>query len=760
VTLAIDQPSASRPSLHTHGRSPFQRWEAAALGLVLAIAAFLDFFGLSREGWANTYYSAAVRSLLQSWHNFFFVAFDPGGFVSVDKPPLGFWVQTASAKLFGFHGWSLLLPQAVAGVASVLVLFLIVRRAFGPLAGLIAAAALALTPVAVADNRNNTIDSLLVLCLLLAAWATLKATDRGRLAWLLLGMALVGLGFNIKMLEAYLALPALVALYCFGAPVRWRTRFWHLGVAVAVLLLVSLSWAVAVDLTPPSQRPYVGSSQHNSELELAFGYNGLQRLEGMALPGGARRSAVRASTPSTDRPSATDASPSPATPAVPPASSENAPSAAFQPPQGGGPPGFVEGGPSGLRLFDTQLGGQASWLLPLAIFGLVAGALVTTPVHRRLSLRGLLQMRLNAGQRQLVLWGVWLAVVAAFFSVAGFFNPYYLITLAPAAAALAGIGAVALWRLAHGRTSAGWLLPAALLAGAAVQVSLLQAYPQWSDRLASPLLVLCILGAVLAAIVLLRPSASGRLRQILTVSLALGLAGLLLTPAVWSGLTMAQGDGGMPSGGPSAFRSFARQQITRLDVTRAATADLLGGELPAGFTPPPGGPPPSFPGAEGPAGESKLISYLEANRGDSKFMLAVPSSMAASSIIIQTGQPVMAMGGFSGGDPILTTADLARDVKDGVVRFFLIQGVRRTPAANAGTASGRPGAQPGAPAGATTLAGRPGPFGGQTVLESWVAANCTPVPNSAWQATDIGAAGGGFGFGAQQLYDCASPGAS
>src|SRR5579884_1922733 len=174
--------------------------ELLGLTAVLLAAALLNFFWLDREGWANTYYAAAVRSMLQSWHNFFFVSFDPGGFVTVDKPPLGFWIQTASAKLFGFHGWSILLPQALAGVASVLVLFLIVRRAFGPIAGLIAAAALALTPVAVADNRNNTIDSLLVLCLLLAAWAVLKATEHGRLVWLLAGMALVGLGFNIKML--------------------------------------------------------------------------------------------------------------------------------------------------------------------------------------------------------------------------------------------------------------------------------------------------------------------------------------------------------------------------------------------------------------------------------------------------------------------------------------------------------------------------------------------------------------------------------
>ncbi len=396
MTLTLDQPAASRPRARDQVRSVFQRWETGALGLILAVAAFLNCFELSKEGWANTYYAAAVRSMLQSWHNFFFVSFDPGGFVTVDKPPLGFWIQTASAKLFGFHGWSLLLPQAIAGVASVLVLFLIVRRAFGPVASLIAAAALALTPVAVADNRNNTIDSLLVLTLLLAAWTFLKATERGRLAWLLAGMGLVGVGFNIKMLEAYLALPALAALYFFGAPLRWRTRFWHLGLGAAVLLAVSLSWATAVDLIPPSQRPYVGSSQHNSELELAFGYNGLERVVGMARPGVTRRA---------------------------PIGGESAPAPAPRPPQGGGVPGFVQDPPGPLRLFGTQLGGQASWLLPFAVFGLVAGAIATTPLGRRLRLHDLIHARLSDSQRQLVLWGVWLAAVAAFFSVANFFHP-------------------------------------------------------------------------------------------------------------------------------------------------------------------------------------------------------------------------------------------------------------------------------------------------------------------------------------------------
>jgi 4-amino-4-deoxy-L-arabinose transferase-like glycosyltransferase len=178
----------------------FRPWHRRALVLIALLAAFCDFFQLQRNGYANLYYAATVRSMLESWHNFFFVSFDPGGFVSVDKPALGFWIQAASAKIFGFSGFSILLPEALAGVGSVLLLYVLVRRIFGPVAGLLAALFLAITPISVVTNRNNTIDSLLVLTVLLAAYAVSRAVERGSLRWLLLGAVFVGLGFNIKML--------------------------------------------------------------------------------------------------------------------------------------------------------------------------------------------------------------------------------------------------------------------------------------------------------------------------------------------------------------------------------------------------------------------------------------------------------------------------------------------------------------------------------------------------------------------------------
>jgi len=232
-------------------------WRAA--GAALVVAAIFDFAGLGQGGDGNLYYAAAVKSMLTSWHNFFFVSFDPGGFVSIDKPPVDFWLQAASARILGINGFSLALPQALSGIAAVGVLYVLVRRVFGVLPAFLAALALALSPIVVAANRDNIVDSTLMLVVLLAAWAVIKAAETGRLRWLLLGAALVGLGFNVKMLEAYLVVPALGLLYAVAAPGSRRTRLLHLALAGGVLLAVSLSWATAVDLTPASQRPYVGS---------------------------------------------------------------------------------------------------------------------------------------------------------------------------------------------------------------------------------------------------------------------------------------------------------------------------------------------------------------------------------------------------------------------------------------------------------------------------------------------------------------------
>src|SRR3989440_1211587 len=257
----------------------FPSWHQLALGGILLISVFMDFFQLGQNGFGS-YYPPAVRSMMDNWHDFFFASYYPGGFFTIDQPPVGFWLQVISAKIFGFTPFSVLLPQALAGVLSVLLLYFLVRRHFGVVAGLLAALALALSPISVVTNRNITIDSTLALTLLVGAWAVLRAAETGRLRWLLLSAFIVGVGFNIKMLEAYLVVPAYGLLYLLAAPRGIWKRLGHLALAGALLLVISLSWVVAVDLIPASQRPYVGSTQDNSELSLALGYNGIQRLLG------------------------------------------------------------------------------------------------------------------------------------------------------------------------------------------------------------------------------------------------------------------------------------------------------------------------------------------------------------------------------------------------------------------------------------------------------------------------------------------------
>jgi 4-amino-4-deoxy-L-arabinose transferase-like glycosyltransferase len=251
---------------------------ASLLIVVLLLGAFLRFYHLGAGGVGNAYYAATVKSMLVSWHNFFFAAFEPGGSLSVDKPPLGFWVQALSAYFLGVTGFALALPNAIAGVLSIFLVYKLVRRPFGVWAGLAAALVLALMPVAIATERNNTIDGLLVCVLLLAAWAFLQAVYTGRIRWLFLGAFIVGLGFNIKMLQAFLPLPAFYVLYFFGAKHKWGRKLLHLFVATLLLLVVSFSWAVAVDLVPASSRPYVDSTSKNTVMELIFGHNGIERL--------------------------------------------------------------------------------------------------------------------------------------------------------------------------------------------------------------------------------------------------------------------------------------------------------------------------------------------------------------------------------------------------------------------------------------------------------------------------------------------------
>ncbi|HZB84663.1 MAG TPA: glycosyltransferase family 39 protein [Rubrobacteraceae bacterium] len=687
---------------HALAKAPLHQ---IALATILILSAFLNLFRLTSQGYGNTYYAAAVKDMLTSWHNFFFVSFD-AGFVTVDKPPLGLWIQAASAKLFGFNGLSLLLPQALAGILSVALLYHLVRKTFGPVAGLLAALVLAVTPIAVAINRTNDLDSLLVLMVLVGAWAVTRAVETGRLRWLIIGTAVVGLGFNVKMLEAYLVLPAFYLLYLLAAPVIWWRRFVHLGVATVVLVAVSLSWAVVVDLTPTDQRPYVGSSFNNSELDLAFGYNGAARLLGMGagVPGGGAQFAQEAS-----------------------AMQENA-QGEYSEGGGFGRFGAREvGEPGPLRLLDEQLAGQIGWLLPLAVVGLLAAGWQ----------RGRPRLPLNQRQGALVLWGMWLLTMGIFFSIAGRFNAYYMVMLAPAVAALVGVGVIALWSDYRSQGRRGWLLPLSLLGMAALQIYIILSYydEDWSLWLALVIMGLCLVAAAGLVFMRLRPRLKASAYTV--GAMAIGILAILIAPTAWAAYTTWQGSGGMlPTAGPQTVQGMFG-------------GGFLGSELFGG------------PGSAALMNtvDPALLDYLLENQGDADYLVADQIAFSAAPIILNTDKPVISSGGFMGRDPVFTTNELAALVHKGAVRFFLIPDRERIMEMMSEMMSSYGSSQQANQQ--SSPQNPPADVGDflQTETTSWVQDNCQQIPQELWQSSNSEQEGGWERLmSAQALYDCGKEG--
>ncbi len=421
---------------------------------ILIVSAFLNIWSIWNQGFTNTFYAAAVKSTLVNPAAGFFNSFDPAGFVTVDKPPVGLWVQAAFAAVLGFKGWVLVLPQALAGIGSVALTYFIVARPFGKPAGLVAALALAVTPILVAVSRNGTMDTQLIFVLLLAVWAVLKATREQSLPWLLVSVILVGIGFNIKMIQAFVVVPAILIVYLLGTTgFSWKKRTLHLGIAVLVLVGVSLSWAVAVDMVPASERPYIGGSGDNTVLGLIVNYNGLERLglenRGMAFAGGdgagdPRTGALRQS---------------PATGVRTAGAGQYGDMAAAR---DGAPGGTAngEGTPGITRFLGEQLAGQFSWLLPLALIGLLAW--VRRPAS--LTLKGFEDTGIT-GERGLTLTAMllWLVPGLLFFSYStAFGHTYYIATIAPPLAALVGIGVVAMFREYLAEGWKGWIFVGAV----------------------------------------------------------------------------------------------------------------------------------------------------------------------------------------------------------------------------------------------------------------------------------------------------------
>jgi 4-amino-4-deoxy-L-arabinose transferase-like glycosyltransferase len=644
-------------------------WARPALLALLAATAVLYLVGLSRNGWANAFYAAAVQAGTKSWKAFFFGSFDSANFITVDKTPASLWVTEISARIFGLNSWSLLVPQALEGVAAVGVLYATVRRWSGPAAGLIAGAVLAFTPVATLMFRYNNPDALLVLLLVLAAYAISRAVESGRTRWLALTGALLGFGFLTKMLQAFLVLPVFALVYLIAGPPRLGRRIWQLLAGGAAVVVAAGWWVAIVMLTPAADRPYVGGSTNDNILQLTFGYNGLGRLDGNET------GAVGPATRST---------------------------AAF-------------GGPAGLtRLFSSSMGGQASWLIPAALIGLMA----LLWLSRR-------SPRTDRTRAAALIWGGWLVVTGLVFSyMSGIIHPYYTIALAPAIGALTGIAAVTLWRI-RDRVAVRLTLTLMLAATAAWAWVLLDRTPGWYPWLR---IVIALAAVGAAALILSGPTAAGRRtgdpgsaeltppgrsRRFLTagaVSLAAiaGLAGPLAYssstastaytgaipvagPAVAGrpgGIGAFGGAGGAHQGGfPRSGEGRFPGSAGRFPGGSAAGAGAAGaGSAPAGGRPGAGRFPGGAPGrgfADGGAGggglgretqvNGTLTKLLENGAAGYTWVAATVGAESAAPLQLASGDPIMAIGGFNGTDPAPTLAQFEKYVSEHKIHYFVGQ---------------------------------------------------------------------------------------
>jgi 4-amino-4-deoxy-L-arabinose transferase-like glycosyltransferase len=774
----------------------FNRYRAECLLCgILILAAFLNLWNIWNQGISNTYYAAAVKTMLVNPAAGFFNSFDPAGFITVDKPPVGLWVQAAFAVVLGFSGWVLVLPQALAGIGSVALLYIIVSRPFGKPAGLVAALALALTPIFVAIARNGTMDTQLIFVLLLAVWAVLKATRERSPVWLLVSVILVGIGFNIKMIQAFIVVPAILAVYFLGTTdFSWKKRFLHVGLAVIVLLAISLSWAVAVDSVPASERPYIGGSGDNTVLGLIVDYNGLHRLgidDTSGGPGGSANGQAGSGPGSNVMPGTGASGSSFAGPGgnedlsgTPPGSlsdSQGEGPGGMTPPglgsgqgysgsqqQGasgisGGVPDSMGGGggmnsggtPSIFRVFREGLAGDISWLLLFALMGVFAW--VRRPAT--LTLQGLQDAGFT-GEKGLTLIAMllWLIPGLLYFSfTSGFWHDYYIATLAPPIAGLVGIGAVGLYQKYVSGGLAGWLLPGAVLITGLVQVLFLTYNADFAGPLIPIILVGTIAGAGLLAWLQLKKTDALVRHRMHIVAVALGI--LFIAPLVWSCTPIMTGNGGtIPTTGPqgsgggmgavgsgitggmpggSALMGAEEARAAGMDNARGFARNqasngngITGG--PQGMQGVQGGTLGMGPGRDGAdTGTSKLAEFLISHSTNETWILAVPSAQDGANLIITTGKPVMCLGGFTGSDQTLSITTLQEYIHEDKVRYF--------------ETGGMGGGQGGS---------------GNSEIFSWVSAHCTAVPASEWGGSTAGAANqtgtnaGNAEAGSGTLYDC------
>ncbi|MFF3942768.1 mannosyltransferase YkcB-related protein [Streptomyces phaeofaciens] len=682
----VPAPESGEPKQPLHrrlwrGRPEDPRWARPAfLGLLLATL-LLYLYNLSASGYANSFYSAAVQAGSQSWKALFFGSLDAGNAITVDKPPASLWPMALSVRIFGLNSWAILVPEVLMGVGTVAVVHASVRRRFSAGAGLIAGAVLALTPVAALMFRFNNPDAMLALLMAVACYTVARALEDGRTKWLVWAGVAIGFAFLAKTLQAFLILPPLAIVYAVCAPVSVKKRFGQLAVATGALIVSGGWWVAIVELWPASSRPYIGGSQNNSFLELTFGYNGLGRLNGeeTGSVGG-----------------------------------------------GGGGGNTGQWGETGWdRMFNSEIGGQISWLLPAALILLVGGLVATLPHSRLRSSGGTpTRTRTSVTRGLFLVWGGSLLITMVVFSyMAGIFHQYYTVALAPYMAAVIGMGAGILWEK-RSELWASITLAASVVAAAAWSYVLLN---RTSDYL--PWLKwLVLIGGLVAALGLVF---AGRInRQLALAAASLGLVASLAGPTAYTISTVQEGHtgsivtagpagssmmGGGPGGGggrggfggngggPGGQQQNGggntqgqNQQGQNQGNGFPGGGQTGGGGMPGqngngstqnqgqGQQGGPGGQTGEGGGMGGGGGVGGLLNgasvtdeakkLLEADAGDYTWAAAAIGAQNAASYQLATGEAVMAIGGFNGTDPSPTLAQFKEYVADGRIHYFVSSG--------------------------------------------------------------------------------------
>ncbi|MGW0864509.1 ArnT family glycosyltransferase [Streptomyces sp. NPDC002611] len=719
--------SATEPQIRTAepaapppGDTAAPRWSLPALLAILALAAVLYSWNLSGSS-LNSFYSAAVLSGTESWKAWFFGSLDAGNFLTVDKPPFALMVMGLSCRVFGYGTWQMMLPMVLVALATIWIVHASVKRVWGHGAATVAALVLALTPITVAINRDNNPDTLLVFLMAGGAALALRAVHNGKLSPLVGSAVCFGLAFNTKMLQGYIALPAVFAVYLYAAKPKLVRRVVNLLVAGVALAVSSFWWAAAVSLVPADDRPYIGGSTDGTAWDLIMGYNGLGRILGGEGNGGGG---------------------------------------------GGGGGGFS--GTAGLgRLFNDILGGQISWLIPFAAIACVGGLVLCGRAPRT-----------DLTRAALLLWGGWTALHYLTFAMAeGTMHPYYTTALAPGIAALCGGGGVMLLRAFRADKRWAWVLPAGLGVTAVWAVVLLRRASGWNTWLWPAIAVVMALAIV--GLLVFR-SASGTRVRLLAVSVVAAVVAAVAGPAAYAWSVPSGSGGGMggtnPTAGPSTGSGFGGpgggggggrgfpggsgdgmpggngggngggQQGGNAQAgggnaqagdgntegsggNTQAGGGLPSGEMPSGGQAPggsggAGGTPPNGtgggsgggsgsgsgtaesgtsgqPGGTGSTGgqpggmgggpgggmggggmggggmggaSSELISYLKKHQDGAKWLLAVSSSQGAAQLIVSSGEPVISMWGWSGSDKAMTLAKLKELVKSGELHYIQLGG--------------------------------------------------------------------------------------